>query len=82
MVRQQTLIPVEQARKIVLDAVEVLDTEKVSLLDALGRVCALDQTSDIDISPFDHSAMDGFALVSSDIAQASVDNRGLGHNSV
>lgn len=74
MVRQQTLIPVEQARKIVLDAVEVLDTEKVSLLDALGRVCALDQTSDIDISPFDHSAMDGFALFSSDIAHASVDN--------
>lgn len=74
MVKQQNLIPVEQARKIVLDAVELLDTEVVPLLSAIGRISALDQMSDIDISPFDHSAMDGFALKSHDIEQASPDN--------
>lgn len=74
MVKHQNLIPIEQARKIVLDAVQLLDTEVVPLLSAIGRVSAQDQTSDIDISPFDHSAMDGFALVASDIESASPEN--------
>lgn len=74
MTKKQNLIPVEEARSLVLKAISPLDTEKVPLLDAIGRVSAYDQTSDIDISPFDHSAMDGFALVASDIEDASPDN--------
>lgn len=74
MIKPQNLIPVEEARKRVLDAISPLDTELVPLLDAIGRICAKDQKSDIDISPFDHSAMDGFALVSADIEQASPEN--------
>lgn len=72
--KAQNLIPVEQARSIVLGAIPLLDTEMVPLLDAIGRISAKDQKSDIDISPFDHSAMDGFALVVSDIENASADN--------
>lgn len=74
MTKKQNLIPVEEARSLVLKAISPLDTEKVPLLDAIGCVSAYDQTSDIDISPFDHSAMDGFALVASDIEDASPDN--------
>lgn len=68
---KQELIPVEQARALLLDTVNTLETEKVSLIEALGRISAKNQTSDIDISPFDHSAMDGFAVVASDLANAT-----------
>lgn len=70
MVKQE-LIPVEQARALLLDTVNTLETEKVPLIEALGRISAKNQTSDIDISPFDHSAMDGFAVVASDLANAT-----------
>lgn len=68
---KQELIPVEQARALLLDTVNTLETEKVPLIEALGRISAKNQTSDIDISPFDHSAMDGFAVVVSDLANAT-----------
>ncbi len=68
---KQELIPVEQARALLLDTVNTLETEKVPLIEALGRISANNQTSDIDISPFDHSAMDGFAVVASDLANAT-----------
>ena len=47
------------------------DVEEVGLLDAVGRVAASDLTSDIDVSPFAHSAMDGFALRAADIGTAT-----------
>lgn len=68
---KQELIPVEQARALLLDTVNTLETEKVPLIEALGRISAKNQTSDIGISPFDHSAMDGFAVVASDLANAT-----------
>ncbi len=68
---KQELIPVEQARALLLDTVNTLETEKVPFIEALGRISAKNQTSDIDISPFDHSAMDGFAVVASDLANAT-----------
>lgn len=70
---QQNLISVEQARALLLDTIQALDTETIPLIDAIGRISAKDQTSDIDISPFDHSAMDGFAVVSSDLSAATPD---------
>ena len=65
------MIPLEEARALVCGAVEKLPVETVELLDAVGRVVAADQTSDIDVSPFAHSAMDGFALRAAEIADAS-----------
>ena len=50
-----------------------LDAERVALLDALGRVLAEDATSDIDVAPFDNSAMDGYAVRAADLAGASED---------
>ena len=67
------MISVEQARELVLSQVSVLEPETVSVLDAAGRVAAADLKSDIDIAPFAHSAMDGFALRASQIAAACED---------
>lgn len=65
------MISVEEARELVLSHVSVLEPETVSVLDAASRVAAADLKSDIDISPFAHSAMDGFALRADQIASAS-----------
>jgi len=62
---------VEQALELVLGYVEPLPAEQVPLLDALHRVLAADAASDIDVAPFDNSAMDGFAVRASDLAGAS-----------
>ncbi len=67
------MISLEEARALVLSQVEALPVETVSILDAVGRVAAADLRSDIDISPFAHSAMDGFAVRADDLAAASED---------
>ena len=56
------MISLAEARALVLDRMQVMPPEEVDLLDAVGRVAAADLTSDIDVSPFAHSAMDGFAV--------------------
>jgi molybdopterin molybdotransferase len=61
----------QEAREIVLAAVSALPAERVPILEALGRVLAEDVTSDIDIAPFDNSAMDGFAVRAADLAGAT-----------
>ncbi len=63
-------LTVEQARDLVLARCRVLATERVPILEALGRVLAADVRSDIDIAPFDNSAMDGYAVRAADLATA------------
>lgn len=65
------MISVEDARALVLSHVQPLEAETVGVLDAAGRVAAADLHSDIDIAPFAHSAMDGFAVRAAQIADAS-----------
>ena len=67
------MISLEEARSLVLSNVAPLSTEVVEVLDAVGRVAAADLASDIDISPFVHSAMDGFAVHAADLEGASED---------
>ena len=64
------MISLEEARALVCGAVEPMAVETVGLLDAVGRVAAADLASDIDVSPFAHSAMDGFALRAAEIEAA------------
>lgn len=66
-------IEFDEARRRVLDLASVLDSEEVPFMDALGRVLAQDLVSDIDVSPFDNSAMDGFALRAQDLHTATDD---------
>ncbi|MBR5259729.1 MAG: molybdopterin molybdotransferase MoeA [Eggerthellaceae bacterium] len=65
------MISLEEAQQLVLSSVKPMHTETVSLLDAVGRIAATDVISDINVSPFDHAAMDGFALRSAQVAGAS-----------
>jgi len=67
------MIPVEEALKIVLDNTQKLDTRAVDLMDALGRILAEDVRSDVNMPPFDKSAMDGYAVVAADTSGASED---------
>ena len=68
------MISLEDARELVLSRVEALDVEEVGVLDVIGRVAADDLASDIDIAPFAHAAMDGFALRAAQLQGASADD--------
>ncbi|MFA8343368.1 MAG: gephyrin-like molybdotransferase Glp [Rhodothermaceae bacterium] len=61
------MIPFEEAIEIVEKNVRVLGTEKVKFTESLNRILAQDVHSDMDMPPFDKSAMDGFACRSEDI---------------
>ena len=65
----QNLTPLHEAQKVVLDATAVLGLEKISILDALGRVLGEDIVAERDNPPWDNSAMDGFAVRWDDIKQ-------------
>ena len=63
------MISFEQAREIITHATHVLDTETVPLQASLNRVLAQDILCDMNLPPFDKSAMDGFACRRSDLGQ-------------
>jgi molybdopterin molybdotransferase len=65
------LITVEEALTEILSHARPLEAERVSILDALGRVLVEEIVSDISIPPFDNSAMDGYAVRSVDVAEAA-----------
>ena len=52
----------------------VEDVEVVSLSDLAGRVLAADVVSPVDVPNFNRSAMDGYAVLSSDVISASMDS--------
>jgi molybdopterin molybdotransferase len=66
------VVPVDEALEIVLANAPRLAVEEVSLDAALGRVLAEDVASDVDMPPFDRSAMDGYAVRAADLAGAPV----------
>jgi len=61
------MITIEEAYKIVLINSYQLETEKVYFTDSLGRILAEDVKSDIEMPPFDKSAMDGYACRKQDV---------------
>jgi molybdopterin molybdotransferase len=61
------MILLEQALEIVLNEAVVTGMERVEMREALGRVVAQDILSDIDMPPFDKSAVDGYACRSEDL---------------
>lgn len=69
----QRLTSVEDAKRIILEHAAPLGAEHVPLRDAVGRVLAQDLTAATSLPPFDNSAMDGYALRSSDTATAAPD---------
>ena len=66
------MIPFEEALDIVLDNAITLGEESVGLESAMGRVLSKDVFSDIDMPPFNKSAVDGFACRMDDIHSGSL----------
>jgi len=68
------MIKFKAALSLILDSVEPIGDEDVKLTDAQGRVLAEDVYAKDNIPGFDNSAMDGFALKSSDTSWAAKNN--------
>jgi molybdopterin molybdotransferase len=63
------MIRIEEAYNVVTGAVEPMPVERTGILNALHRVLAEDVISDVDMPPFDKSAMDGYACRAADLDQ-------------
>ena len=64
-------LTVTDAQACILEAVKTLGVESVGIERCLGRVLAADILANRDQPPYDVSAMDGFALRSSDLAHGA-----------
>jgi len=69
--RPPTMLSLESARQRMLEGLEALPAEVVSLGHALGRVLAVPIHSRLTLPPWDNSAMDGFALRAADATGAT-----------
>ena len=64
----EQMISVEKARAIVLEHIHPMPKEHLEAWRAVGLPLAADATTDIDLSPFANSAMDGYAVRTADLA--------------
>lgn len=60
--KPELMHPDEAIKKLLEQVNTISDTEVVTLNHALGRVLAEDLKSQLDLPPFDNSAMDGYAF--------------------
>jgi molybdopterin molybdotransferase len=67
-----SLISVAEAQRIVLERARRLDSERVPIERAAGRVLAEPAAALVDLPPFPSSAMDGYALRAADTENAPV----------
>ncbi len=66
---------VDKALAKLLEIVRPIDeVEEIPVSQSVGRVSSRDVASPMDIPPFDRSAMDGYAVRSSDVSSASQNN--------
>jgi molybdopterin molybdotransferase len=61
------LLTLEEAQERVLGRARPLPPESVPIVEAAGRVTAEDVRARVDLPPFASSAMDGFAVLASDL---------------
>ena len=69
------MISVEEALARLLEPLEALPPEQISLVDGLGRVLAEDVAARRTQPPFAVSAMDGYAVRANDLAAIPVELR-------
>ena len=62
------MIPIEEALRTVLNSARRLGSEHVDITLAINRILAEDAKSDMDMPPFNKSAMDGYACKRADLA--------------
>lgn len=72
MTIKKPMLSVQEALNFLLDSARpVDDTERVSTLEANGRILAQDQSSQLDVPPMDNTQMDGYAVRAADCASGS-----------
>lgn len=64
------MLEFELARQRILDLVKPLASELIPTAEADGRVLSEDVSSEVDLPPFDYSAMDGYAVRAADFGGA------------
>ncbi len=67
------MLTVPEASARILAGIAPLPAERVALLDSVGRVLATDAVATYTLPHWDNSAMDGYAVLAADIANASSD---------
>jgi molybdopterin molybdotransferase len=71
------MISVDKALKVMLNSVQPLkQSEKISILEARGRIFFNDVIAKINVPPFNNSAMDGYAVIAKD-TQKKIPNKAL-----
>ncbi|MGA2137505.1 MAG: gephyrin-like molybdotransferase Glp [Verrucomicrobiia bacterium] len=68
------MLAVAEAKEVILSAVRTRPARAVPLAEALDCVLAQDVTSPVDLPLWDNSAVDGYAVRASDVADASENN--------
>ncbi|RPJ38098.1 MAG: molybdopterin molybdenumtransferase MoeA [Deltaproteobacteria bacterium] len=74
MKEEYLMLSVEEALERVLSAFQPLPSERIPVLETLGRVITEDVFADMDVPPLANSAMDGYAVRAADTAEASREN--------
>jgi putative molybdopterin biosynthesis protein len=69
----RSLLPLDEARSIVLSHLPKVEEETIPLECALGRVLAEKVVSEIDVPSFDRASMDGYAVRMDDTLEARED---------
>lgn len=66
------MLSVQEALQRILSHVDVLETEKVPIVKAAGRIMAEDILAPVDLPHFANSAMDGYAVRATDVEAVPV----------
>ena len=68
------MLSVEDALARILKLVSVLEPVQIPILDALDQILSADVFSSMDIPPLPNSAMDGYAVRTTDLGNGSLEN--------
>ena len=74
----ETLVTIERAIEIARQTAMIQTSESVPLSQAHNRILSQDLTSNVDDPPFDNSAMDGWAVRSSDHERVEISTTAAG----
>lgn len=74
------MIEISKALKIIEGQTQELRSERVLLVESVGRVLREKIVADTDLPPFDRSQMDGYAVVAADTQSAPVTLRIVGES--
>lgn len=68
------LTPLDDALEKLFSRIQLNPIEEIEVIESLNRILATDIISEMDIPPFDRSAMDGYAIKAEDSFKASPKN--------